>query len=183
MSLSLLIALQMGSADVTGQWSSYVLGQRWDFTVLRRDLERTPLWADSDETPPLAPRRAIAVARSELERLVPAADAWRLSNVQLRPVHGPGRWIYLVGFDEPAPGPMGGIGQTLEIVVLMNGVAVQPTPHAVAGGKMNCGTAICRASVVSPGSIPTDQTSQHERCEASTSWLHARRVIRVVVSS
>jgi hypothetical protein len=131
--LLFMASLQVSSGDAIGrgaigQWSSYVLGQRWDFTVQRADLERTPPWLESDENPPLSPRRAIASASTLLGRLIPAANAWRFSAVLLQPVGGADRWVYLVGFSEPPPGPLGGIGpMPLQFVVLMNGVAVEPT--------------------------------------------------------
>jgi hypothetical protein len=124
----LLAALQVNGGDAVGRWSSYLHGQRFDFIVRWVELEQTPLWLESDQNPPLPPRRAIAAARAELARLVPAPEAWQLSEVQLQPVGGPDRWVYLVGFSEPPPGPLGGIGpMPLQIVVLMNGVAIEPT--------------------------------------------------------
>jgi hypothetical protein len=125
--LVLLVMLQVSGNEMIGQWSSYVLGQRWDFSVSRNDAEQSPRWSVFLDDPPLSPRQAVQVAKVELNELVPDAGAWRLNAVRMVPLGVPDGWIYVVEFGEPPPRPDGGITSSMGIVVLMNGHAVLPT--------------------------------------------------------
>ena len=74
--MSLTVAAVQPPATGTGtemvaRWASYARGERWVSILLRSDLERSPEWAESEETPPLSPRRAVDVARAQLVKVMP----------------------------------------------------------------------------------------------------------------
>ena len=109
-------------------FSSYVDGKRFDFNVTRERLDRTPSWPESAEHPPLSPRKAMAVARAYLPALVEGADKWHRGDVTLTRVGaGEEKWVYLVGFSgNHPPGVTDGPVPTMRVVVLMDGLAVDP---------------------------------------------------------
>jgi hypothetical protein len=98
LSIILAAALQASGADITSQWSSYVLGQRWDFGVRRQDAEQSPRWSVFLDDPPLPPRQAIQAAQVELTKLVPNADAWWLHGVRIETMGVQDTWAYIVEF-------------------------------------------------------------------------------------
>src|SRR5262245_23555164 len=120
------VSLQLNGDVAIASWSSYVLGQRWDFIVRKDDLDRSPAWSELIDDPPLPPRSAIQAAQLLLDRLVSNAREWRLRRVRLDQIGRPDGWVYVVEFSEPPPSPLGGLVSRMEIVVLMTGVAVEP---------------------------------------------------------
>ncbi len=90
--------------------------------VSRAQLDRSPRWLPSDETTPLSPDAAIESARLALARVVPGADRWIISSVTLRPIEQ-ARGIYEVVLVAPWLGP----GPKVTILVLMSGIAIEPT--------------------------------------------------------
>ena len=123
--LLVAVALQASGADAA-VFSSHVRGERLDFAVPRSVLQQTPAWSDADLSPPLPPRRAIQIAARQLRELMPDPERWRLSRISMRPIAGGERWLYIVEYDEPPPGPTGGITSSLGLVVLMDGSTVNP---------------------------------------------------------
>jgi hypothetical protein len=123
-SVFLVAALLTAQAETT--FTVEYGGKKYEFHIPDEDLQRTPVWAPTQDNPPLSPRRAIDSATKQLAALLPNGKDWRLYSVTLRPIAD--RWIYLVDFLEPLRGD--GAGQQLsagfQIVVLMNGVAVPP---------------------------------------------------------
>jgi len=65
--------------------SSYVAGERLDFSITRTQLGASPTWSPFRDDPPLAPRQAIRSAQSRLSTLVSAPNDWRLSSLSMRP--------------------------------------------------------------------------------------------------
>jgi hypothetical protein len=127
--ISLLFAamIQPSGNDLIGMYSSYVHGERWDFNIHRNDMDQTPRWSAFLDDPPLSPRRAIQAAESELNKLLPNANDWRLSAVHILPVAVQDSWVYMVEFLETPPGTHDGPAQSMSIVVLMTGRAIEPT--------------------------------------------------------
>ena len=78
-----------------------------------------------DATP--AFKKAIEAATKLKDSLVKNTKyfKWTLSSASLQPAVG-SKWIWMVHFDAVYQGPSSGIAPYLEIVVHMNGVAVQP---------------------------------------------------------
>jgi hypothetical protein len=115
------------SAQFCASHSSYYDGKRYDFNITHPQLDETPSWTEDAESPPLSPRKAIAVASACLPKLVPNAEKWRFAALHLDPVGNKEKWIYVVEFHAPhPPGVFDGPVRTMNIVVLMNGNPVQP---------------------------------------------------------
>jgi len=122
----LVAAMQLSGDFVLGTFSSYVLGQQWDFIVRKDDLDQSPPWSELIDDPPLPARSAIYAAQLLLDRLVSNAREWRLNGVRLNQIGRPDGWVYIVEFTEPPPSPLGGLVSRMGIVVLMTGGAVEP---------------------------------------------------------
>jgi hypothetical protein len=125
------IGVQLAHADSDNVtvWSSYIGINRYDFAVSLAEIARTPVWRESDDHPPLAPRKALKLARACLAKLVTDAEHWLLHEVSLSSLsEHDGHWVYLVSFYPPLPpnGVWEGIVEPMTIPVLMSGVAVQP---------------------------------------------------------
>jgi hypothetical protein len=130
--LAVLALQQVGQNGIVWIESSYLPGERLDFAISRSDLENSPKWFELRDDPPLAPRQAVHVAEVRLATLVPDSNAWRLASVSMRPSLVTDAWVYVIQFDAPPAGPLGGsqLSQSLRIVVLMNGVAIEPHRRA-----------------------------------------------------
>ncbi len=148
--LMILLALSAGFAPVglraqvngvhdgNPVWWSYFGTNQYRFEVSWAVIDKTPIWRERDDQPPLAARKALLLARAELPKFCRDAlstnrDAanWKLISVALTPLAHEGQWIYLVRFDPPAltsnvlvfdPS----MNEHITIPVLMSGVAVEP---------------------------------------------------------
>ena len=124
-----------------GVFTSYAEGERWDFAVRGRDVEKAPPWRDIDDAPPLPPRAAVRSARLMLSKLVKHGSSWELGKVSLQPIAGAaGVWVYLVEFTSPVQvraGAMVGssLRQQLTVVVMMNGTAISPDRRPAQAGR------------------------------------------------
>jgi hypothetical protein len=86
-------------------------------------LASGPEWRREDPNPPLAARRAMAVASIHLKQLFDNAHEWKLTAVTLEPVRD--RWLYVVSFEAPPPaGCMDCLALPFTMVVTMDGHAV-----------------------------------------------------------
>ena len=132
-SLCLCASARAQSSGVFRQFS-YREGRRYESKVTNETLEGSPVWADGQENPPLPARRAVEIASAQLSKIVPDGSKWGLQRILLQPVGS--KWVYVVEFLEPPPAdnlPPDGRRDTLSVVVLMSGEAVEPTlmaPHA-----------------------------------------------------
>ncbi len=126
---TLALCIQLGRAEAS--WSSYIQTNRYDFIVADGTLAKTPVWKEASDSPPLAPRKALRLARARLGHLISDAKDWTLDSIRLEELRD-GHWIYLVAFEAPLPfGPNGirmleGIPTIMTIPVMMDGVAIQP---------------------------------------------------------
>jgi hypothetical protein len=131
------LALQNPAEPNRALFSSHVDGARWEFVVRDADLDACPVWQESADHPPLAPRAAARAAQALLRPLVEQADTWEQDEISLRPILGhPGAWVYLVRFLTPLPpAKPGTVGSSLRgqlsVVVLMDGRAVVPHRQAL----------------------------------------------------
>ena len=125
------------SADA--KFYSYVNGEKWEFIVADTDLVNVPVWAATDDAPPLPPRAAIRSAGEMLRKLLADGGEWEFESVTLRPQRtrkGPDTWLYLVTFLSPFQPRSGVAGSVIRspvtLLVLMNGRAVAParSPHS-----------------------------------------------------
>jgi len=90
-----------------------------------------PLGNKTKITRPSLARRAVAVASSYLARLLPDAESWSVEKVSLQRAGGKSdtNWVYVIEFTGPlasGSSQLGGMVHTFAIVVLMNGVPVEP---------------------------------------------------------
>jgi hypothetical protein len=104
--------------------------KRWESVVRPSELERSPRWAASADSPPLAPRAAVRSARQLVDALFTAGEKWDLGRLSLQQIIGVrDSWIYLVEFGEHpthVEGMGSFIGETMTVVVLMDGTAIRP---------------------------------------------------------
>ena len=108
---------------------NYHSTNKYAFEVSWTVVDKTPIWRESDDQPPLPARKALRIARTGLARVITDGEHWRLDQVSLSPLpEHDGRWIYLVRFCPPPPPnrPFNGFVKPMTIPVLMSGVAVQP---------------------------------------------------------
>jgi len=122
----LLLFAAMLPAQVETTFTVEFGGKKYEFHIADQDLQKTPAWPATQESPPLSPRRAIDIASKQLAALLPNGKDWRLYSVTLRPMDD--RWIYLVDFLEPVRRDNAAqqLSSSFQVVVLMNGVAITP---------------------------------------------------------
>lgn len=113
--------------DTAASYRSDHAGKRYDFTVTHAQLQITPDWLENAPNPPLSPRKALALARTDLAAFLPDAARWIHPKITLQEVGASRKWIYIVEFEGPLPlnttdGPV----DSMRVLVLMNGTAVRP---------------------------------------------------------
>jgi hypothetical protein len=107
-----------------------VAGKVVETYVSDAKLEKT-VWKDEDEHPPLAARKAIKLAKDEVKRLSPQLDLKQsklvFEKLCLEP-NGPTEqsWVWVIEFRR-IQGVAIDFGETVHIVVLMNGEVVKPS--------------------------------------------------------
>jgi len=103
-------------------------GKHYEFVVTKADIANTPVWSRDSENPPLSPRRAGQIARTQLEELLPEGKAWLLREITLAQLGDDVHWLYLVTFEPPPFGhPAEKDPDFIRIIVLMNGKTTPPT--------------------------------------------------------
>jgi hypothetical protein len=93
-------------------------------------MQKTPVWENEDEHPPLSARRAIRLADSLCAKLVRDTGEWkwRLESAKLVPwFPASGRWFWEIQYHAYRDGSYAGPSNDLNLVVLMDGFVVQPT--------------------------------------------------------
>jgi hypothetical protein len=108
---------------------NYVENRTIMVKVNKERLLRTPVWRTEAVNPPVSPKRAIGLANEMRKALVKdtARFKWRFVSAKLVRDTESERWYWKIGFEarvraaEPPDYP-----QELELVVLMDGTAVQP---------------------------------------------------------
>jgi hypothetical protein len=88
-------------AQSKASFSSYYDGKRYEFAITKKMLDQTPVWSESAEAPPLAPKRAAQIAQQNLSVFVPNGAKWSLHNIRLSPIQN--AWVYVAEFLEPLP--------------------------------------------------------------------------------
>ena len=83
--------------------SSYHNDKLYRFGLTQGQIAETPKWKEDQPNPPLAPRRAMAVARTYLTKLLPQSGEWPIDKLTLQQVGDRDHWAYLVSFrpDDP----------------------------------------------------------------------------------
>lgn len=94
---------------------TYSFGTAWE------TFNATPNWNESDDFPPLSPRKAISAALREAKRIRPDVSEWTVENVTLDQMQN--HWFYRVQCARN-DGAGTGIHLPLTVPVLMDGTAV-----------------------------------------------------------
>lgn len=124
---ALLVTGSVRAQDNTSSFSSYYKGNRYDFNITQAQLNGTPSWSALSANPPLAPRRAMALATAYLPKLVEEAGKWHQDEVALTKVGSGDKWVYVVKFSGfHPPNVVDGPVPVMRLVVLMNGEVVVP---------------------------------------------------------
>jgi hypothetical protein len=100
-------------------------GRRFECRVTVEEVLATSAWVSSNEpNPPLAPGRAVHLARGYTTNLVAYANMWTINKISLIHVTE-NRWIYEITFLPSVPEQYSGPHAPLIIVVLMNGTVAR----------------------------------------------------------
>jgi hypothetical protein len=128
--LVLLIALRAYAQESSGTYSAYgdVGEKHFKSTVSLEDVRRTPQWSPAtDEARPLAPGRAQAIARKQLDRIVPPGSTWHLDAVRLVAAAEGTHWLYEVSFGREYPSEVAvTFAEHIDLLVLMDGTSPEP---------------------------------------------------------
>jgi len=98
------------------------------------DIRSTPPWdSRRQQTPPLPPAKAVALANASVGVLFPEAVGWQASTINLERLHShtdpyrfDDRWYYTIYLFEPRfPGY--GSQASFTVIVLMDGRVIMPT--------------------------------------------------------
>lgn len=117
------------ASNASAQIYSYAFGTKYEVTISRNALEKSPAWEHSADNPPVSPRKAIDLANAIKDSLVKdtTRHEWRLVSASLVPANAPGKWYWLVRYEAHVRvGGSSGIPDHLQLVVLMDGKAIQP---------------------------------------------------------
>jgi hypothetical protein len=91
-------------------------------------LQDTPQWPDADDNPPVSARKAIALSAAVVQRLVKTPDDWQLRLDGLTLSQSGNRWYWRAQYEWfPRGGGLSGLPPHFDVIVLMNGKAVEPT--------------------------------------------------------
>jgi hypothetical protein len=112
--------------DGYGGWSE---GKEYVVVVTKSELEKTPAWTDEDEEPPLPAGRALKLADAMKEKLVQDPKGWKWERYDANLVENTftNRWFWAFKYHcFPQSGALSGAAPHLDVVVLMDGTAVEP---------------------------------------------------------
>lgn len=66
-------------------------------SLTKDDIASSPFWAKNQDSPPLAPRKAIKFAQARLNEIAQPI-AWNFAFLELQPIDQKGHWAYMVTF-------------------------------------------------------------------------------------
>jgi len=101
---------------------------QYDFRLSTVALEKAPKWKHNAESPPLAPRKAQAIALAQAKQLCPEVRRWNTASISLEPsslIDIDEYWIYMVKLEDCSE-PVGGVRSYLEIPIYMDGSTIKP---------------------------------------------------------
>jgi len=102
--------------------------QHFKSTASLEQIRKAPKWSpDTEEFPPLPPGRAEAIARRQLDRIIPARQAWYVDAVRIVAVVEGTHWLYEVSFRRQYPPDVAVYGgDYIDLLVLMDGTSIEP---------------------------------------------------------
>lgn len=106
---------------------SFVLGRRFSVTITQRLLDKSSVWNDAVEPPPLAVGKATKLAEAMREELLKDTKdlKWNLHSVALCQA-GERRWYWLITYEGFFLGGISASPPRLQLVVLMDGTVLEP---------------------------------------------------------
>lgn len=113
--------------QVVYQSDNRLKGKLFTFAVMESHLQKIPKWESSAEYPPLSPRKAVTVAKQKAKELLPEVYNWEPGQVTLVRAGPEGNWIYIVKVSERPNLLRWNNPPWINIIVLMDGAAVDPT--------------------------------------------------------
>ncbi len=107
--------------------TSHVFSTQYVIEIKDKDLMASPDWSANDENPPLSARKAISIATKLKGKLIKDTDdiKWTIGQASLVPAKD-SKWYWLIYFDPVPQRPFSGNIQSLRLVVLMDGTAIEP---------------------------------------------------------
>ncbi len=119
------LATNLGQADY--HLTSIAVGKQYVVTITQRALDESPGWDDKAENPPLSAKKALKLATDMKNSLVKDSDKlkWQLESLSLKPLPD-GKWYWLANYEARNQGHIEGRPESLRLVVLMDGTAIQP---------------------------------------------------------
>jgi len=89
------------STDLPGTWFCYADGADYQSTISREAVVSSPAWSPGAQLP-LSLDRTLAVARTELAKLVKKPEEWDHSSITLARLRGtkPEHWYFVVSFEQ-----------------------------------------------------------------------------------
>ncbi len=122
-----LIPLSMPAQQTVLRTSSRFGTNEYSCVVTQEDLANCPKWAETDEWPPLSPKKAIQAATGAMKGLVEGVKNWSPERITLRRAGSVGNWVYVVTMASIFPPDAAfGQAQSIEVVVLLDGKVVKP---------------------------------------------------------
>jgi len=116
--------------EPTGFYAAYgvVDDQHFKSTASLEQIRKTPKWSpDTEQFPPLPPGRAQALARKQLDRIIPSGQTWYVDAVRTVAVVEGANWLYEVSFRRQYPPDVAVYGgDYVDVLVLMDGTSIEP---------------------------------------------------------
>lgn len=110
-------------------------GKSFSFSVTDQTVRKTPPWRSSAADPPFPIRRAITIARRQLDGLVRDRAVWQFEQICLSEFPED-RWVYFVSFRREYPPDMAVFGADyFHIPVLMDGRTLRPKVRYIGPDK------------------------------------------------
>src|SRR5215204_1603699 len=78
---------------------------RYETAITRAALDGAPDWPEDQPHPPLAPRKAMELARDQLSKMHSESTNWHLRGADLKQIGRKGQWVYFVRFEVPKQSP------------------------------------------------------------------------------
>jgi hypothetical protein len=99
--VSVALLLLASAPAFSQEWmrlTRYRDGYRYTFKLTEEEIQKLPSWNPETEDVPLSARKAVEIAQSNLQRLMPkTTEKWCLDGVNLSRM-GKDRWIYEIEF-------------------------------------------------------------------------------------
>lgn len=109
-------------------YCSYAFGKKYEVTLSKDAVERTPVWRDDAENPPLSARKAIKLADALRTKLVQDGKKykWKRKSAAIQFLPASNQCVWEVDYEPEFQIDFSGIPPELHLFVLMDGTVVQP---------------------------------------------------------